>query len=194
MKFTSLFFSCLFVIFYTTAKSQDHPPIHAVTIQPNQVTTVEGNLSEGMILNDLSWAWNSSIACFPATQQSKFNGNHVFYTTVIPKYSEMEIKVIPKDPKANLSIYAYEMGEGRMDLVPNLSSCIRCEVDHKWDRPFKGKTQDHTRTAKNIVAINRAYQVMVGVVGAEGLTSGDYTLEFHLKSRSHVRVYEMITN
>lgn len=157
--------------------------VKSVEMVPNNTVQVEGNLSEGEVISDLSFAWNSSVACFPATQSQKFTGTHVFYESVIPKYSELEVTVIPDDPQANFSIYAYEVGVGNESLPPNLPRCIRCEVDHKWDRPWKGKVQDHTRTAKNLVAINRPYKVVVAVVGADGLNEGAYKLQFKLKSR-----------
>jgi len=172
----ALLFFIFPILFISTT---DHEPI-AVTLEPEGITTVTGNLNEGHVMEDLSWAWNSANACFPATQQQKFNGNHVLYSTVLPSYSEMEVKVIPTDPSQNFSIYAYEIGLDNDAVVPNLPSCIRCEVDHKWDGKWKGRTQDHTRTAKNLVAISNSYRVVVGVAGAEGLAEGAYTLEFNL--------------
>lgn len=154
-----------------------------VELDPSGSTIVTGNLSQGHTMNDLSWAWNSSNACFPATQQKKFTGHHVLYATILPKYSEMEVTVTPTNPKNNFSIYAYEVGVNNESVVPNLPRCIRCEVDHKWDRAHVGKTQDHSRTAKHLVALNNAYKVIVGVVGADGLTAGDYSLEFSVKTR-----------
>ncbi len=169
-------------VFYSQ-KPSDPANVTPVEIQKNAVSEITGNLNRGQHIEDLSWAWNSSVACFPATQKEKFTGKHVLYSTTIPTYSEMEVTVVPDDPKANFSIYAYQTGVGSDRIVPELSSCIRCEVDHKWDRPRKGKTQDHTRTAKNLVAIGSPYQVIVGVVGAAGLADGGYTLKFDLKSR-----------
>lgn len=95
----------------------------------------------------------------------------------------MTVTVIPDDANADFSIYAYEIGVTRNDLVPNLSSCIRCEADHKWDRPAAGKTQDHTRTVKDLVAINTPYKVIIGVTGANGLANGGFTLKVVMKSR-----------
>ena len=91
--------------------------------------------------------------------------------------------VIPKDPEANFSLYAYEVGVDNNALPPDLSSCIRCEADHKWDRNYVGKTQDHTRTVKYLVAITRPYRVVIGVVGAEELDEGDFTLVINTKGR-----------
>ncbi|MEL6131834.1 MAG: hypothetical protein AAFR59_00570 [Bacteroidota bacterium] len=150
---------------------------------PNEIVEIEGNLSEGNFMSTLAWAWNSSVACFPETQKTKFTGHHVLYQTQLPRYSEMVIKVIPKDPKANFSLYAYEIGTTNEAIVPELTQCVRCEVDHKWDYARRGQTQDHTRTVTDILAINNPYKVIIGVVGAEGLTEGAYTLEISLKSR-----------
>lgn len=159
------------------------PTITTIEPVPNGEVLYKGNLSEGQPLADLSWAWSSANACFPETQKQKFTGNHVFFSGIIPKNSEMTVTVIPDDKNANFSIYAYEMGVTRNDLVPNLSSCIRCEADHKWDRPFAGKTQDHTRTVTDLVAINTPYKVVIGVTGADGLATGGFTLKVAMKSR-----------
>ncbi len=154
-----------------------------IELVPNETVEVTGNLSDGAPMEDLSWAWQSNNACFPATQYHKFTGNHVLYTGIIPTYSELEIVVEPEDENANFSVWAYQVGVDNSDLPPNLSSCVRCEVDHKWDRNWKGKTQDHTRKVKYILALNRSYRFVIGVVGAEELDEGAYTLKIHTKSR-----------
>ena len=58
-----------------------------VTAVPNGEVTIEGDINKGVIIQDLSWAWNSSVACFPATQQKSFNGNHVLYETQLPPHA-----------------------------------------------------------------------------------------------------------
>lgn len=153
-------------------------------LEAGRTISIKGNLSDGSQMETLAWAWRSSVACFPETQKRKFTGNHVLYAAEIPTYSEMRITVIPDDKNANFSLYAYEVGQITPEnLVPNLSSCIRCEVDHKWDFKRRGKTQDHSRTVTDILAINNPYQVVIGVVGAEGLQKGGYTLQVSLQSR-----------
>lgn len=182
MKYSLIFLCLLFSAFSTFAQSA--PPVYKIEAVANESIAYKGDLSEGAPLSSLRWAWNSSVACFPETQAHKFTGNQVFYIVDLPRYSEMEVTVIPDDQRANFSIYAYEAGQITEDnLVPNLSSCIRCEADHKWDRRYAGRTQDHTRTVSNLVAINNPYQVLIAVVGAEGLAEGTYTLQVSLKSR-----------
>lgn len=146
------------------------------------VTTINGNLKTGGLIGDLSWAAKSNVACFPATQNQKFSGNHVLYSTIIPKHSEMFIKVIPKNKNQNFSLYAYQVGETNDQLPPYLSRCVTCEADHKWDRKWRGKTQDHTRQVR-LNAINNSYKVVIGVVGAKGLTEGDFELEIVIKKK-----------
>ncbi|WP_430410038.1 hypothetical protein [Kordia sp.] len=185
MKTSILYtFFCLFII--NNAFSQNrNTQISVLKVKANSTVSYQGNLADGQQISDLSWAANSSVACFPATQNQKFSGNHVFYSTTIPKRSEMFIKLIPKNKNHNLSLYAYQVGLSNEQLPPNLSSCITCEADHKWDRKWRGKTQDHTRKVR-VNAINRAYKIVIGVVGAEGLTEGDFTLEIKLNGGEEI--------
>jgi hypothetical protein len=161
---------------YTSLAQQK---IYTLETKPNSTVYYQGNLADGQLVSDLSWAANSSVACFPATRNQKFSGNHVFYTTTIPKRSEMSIKVIPKDKNQNFSLYAYQVGLTNTQLPPNLNSCVTCEADFKWVYKRRGMTQDHTRQVQ-LNAIGNSYKVVIGVVGAEGLTAGDFTLEIKL--------------
>jgi hypothetical protein len=184
MEKKSLLFVLVVFLAPILAFSQEVDGLSWLEAEAGKVIQVKGDLSEGAPMADLSWAWNSSVACFPETQAQKFNGNHVLYGLDLPSYSELEITLIPDDKKANFSLYAYEVGminDG--NLVPNLSSCIRCEVDHKWDYKYRGQTQDHTRSVDDILAIRNPYQVVIGVVGAEGLATGGYTLQVKLNKR-----------
>lgn len=166
-----------------SAMVQNDQTVYSIEPQANDTVYYTGDLAEGNTLNDLSWAWNSANACFPETQRSKFTGHHVFYTCIIPRYSELEITVIPNDPNADFSIYAYEIGENSTAMVPDLQSCIRCEADHRWDRPKRGKVQNHTRTVSDLLALNSPYRVVIGVTGANGLAEGTFTLRVVMKSR-----------
>jgi hypothetical protein len=156
--------------------------VKEIKSEPNKSVSVTGNLSQGIEMSDLSWASTSSNACFPATQNLKFTGNHVLYGTVIPPYSEMTITVIPDDKTANLSIYGYQVGTTNYSVVPNLASCVACEAEHKWDYPKAGKTQDHTRSIY-FNSIEGSYNIFIGVVGAEGLKTGGYTLKIDLVTK-----------
>jgi hypothetical protein len=163
----------------SNSKKTAQKSISKVKARANNTVVFEGNLSDGQKIEDLKWAANSSVACFPATQNKKFTGNHVFFITEIPRKSEMFITVVPKNKKQNFSIYGYQVGLTNEVLPPKLNSCVTCEADHKWDYKRRGKTQDHRRSIR-FNAINRSYKIVIGVVGAEGLTEGDFTLEIKL--------------
>lgn len=150
--------------------------IYSAPIEKGKTLAYGADLKDGCKIHDLSWASRSSTACFPATQNPKFRGNHIFFVTEIPRYSKMEITVIPDDKNANMSIYAYQDGTTSTAYPPNLSSCVSCEAEHKWDYPKRGKTQNHTRTV-SLNAINNPYRVVIGVAGADGLTEGSFKLQ-----------------
>ena len=179
------FFLALFPLSFLQAQTPSGTPeITPIDCLPNTTSRFVGKLESGAPTADLSFAWNSSVACFPATQREKFTGHQVLYTTILPAYTEMEVKVIPTNRKADLSVYAYQTGVVPPEEIryPPVS-CVRCEVDHRWDRSYRGQQQDHTRTAKNLLALRNPYRVVIGVVGASGLSTGSYTLEVTLRSR-----------
>jgi len=154
--------------------------VTSVESQKGKTVTVTGKLESGAPIDDLSWAANSSVACFPATQNVRFRGNHVLYATQLPPRSIMTITVTPDDPAADVSIYAYTIGTTNYALPPQLSSCVSCEAEYKWDRPKRGKTQDHTRTIK-LNAIGNPYNVVIGVSGPKEAVSGGYTLSISIQ-------------
>lgn len=152
-----------------------------IELNEKSEASVIGNLADGLTMTDLSWAWQSSVACFPETQKLKFTGHHQLFEFEIPSRTEVVITLTPLNKKHNMSLYAYMIGVGNDAIVPNLSSCIRCEADYKWDRAWVGKTQDHRRIVKDILAIQRPYKVIVGVAGAEGLSEGEFVLDIKKK-------------
>lgn len=181
-KYTTFITAIAITLVSANAICQAPDNVIKIDATPNTITTINANLGSGQIISDLRWASNSSVACFPATQNQKFTGNHVLHYFEIPPYSEVTITVIPKDKNANMSIYGYQVGTNNFSTPPSLSTCTACEADHKWDYPKRGKTQDHTRSIF-FNSIKNSYNIFIGVAGADGLTSGDYELEIDLKSR-----------
>lgn len=145
-------------------------PVHVKEIKSSVTKTVniKGNLNMGAKMENLSWAWNSNIACFPSTQKQKFTGNHVLYHTILFPKAIMSITVIPDDKTVNLSLYAYQIGIDNYSIVPDLSSCVTCEADYKLDYAKVNKTQDHRRIVQ-INSTDNSYNIIIGVVGADGL-------------------------
>ena len=171
-----------FLLVFNAAFAQLPDNVTKIDATPNAVTSVDGKMEDGAKIDDLTWASRSSIACFPGTQNTKFRGNHVLYMFEIPAYSEVTVRLIPKDKKANFSLYGYQVGTTNFSVVPDLSSCVSCEADHKWDYPKKGKTQDHTRSIE-FNSINNGYNIFIGVSGPADLVKGDFTIEIDLVSR-----------
>jgi hypothetical protein len=148
-----------------------------VTAKANDSVTTSGDLAKGKIIEDLSWAANSSNACFVATQNLKFRGNHVFYATTIQPHSILTITVKPTDDKADLSIYAYMSGMDDHYLVPNLPQCITCEADFKWDGKWKNKVQTSERKVEFNNPTNGPYNILIGVAAPKGVITGEFALK-----------------
>lgn len=145
--------------------------VKVVQVEKGRSVTVAGSLEEGKPLASLEWAARSTVACFPATQNLKFQGSHVLYAMALPPRSIMTITLNPDSASADLSLYAYSIGPDKFTVVPDLSSCVSCEADHRWDRPKKGKTQGPERSVKLNAATN-SYNVVVGVTGPAGASGG----------------------
>lgn len=184
----------ILLLFFTFEKSMAQNPasVQVMDVNPNGTTEIAGDLAEGQVIKDLSWAANSAIACFPATQNAKFSGNHLFYTFQIPTYAEVNITLVPDDPGQDMSLYGYQLGVGKIVLPERLTSCVSCEADHKWDYPKKGQTQDHTRHIFFNSTTNE-YQIMVGVTGPAGTVKGGFRLLVEMKSRVEAGVQEKLT-
>jgi len=154
--------------------------IYTAASQKGATKSYKGNLKDGVRIYDLSWAERSSVACFPGTQNVKFDGNHLLYTTDLPPYSVMTVELIPTNKSQNMSLYGYQVQPSDTQYPPNLSSCVTCEADHKWDYKKAGKTQDHTRKIE-FNSIDGDYKIVIGVAGANGLQSGDFTLKISIE-------------
>ncbi len=156
-------------------------PGHVTVVPPverGQVVKVSGKLENGIEMPDLSWAWRSSMACFVQLQAPKFAAKHVIFATQtrLSGIGELMVRVIPTDPSVNLSLWVYASNDYR--LPPNIQSVRSCEADYKWDRPWKGQTQDHTRY---IIMGTKSEGIVIGVSGPADLTAADFTLEISVK-------------
>jgi hypothetical protein len=151
----------------------------ALESKQNAAVTAKGKLDGGATI-DLAWAANSSMACWPATENVNFDGKHVLYRTSLPSYTDMVVTATPSDPKLDLSVYAYMVADGDTKSVPpTVPSATTCEAgyDQKTDHnPGVAETAKLTSTT-------HAYTVYVGVAGAGGQGAGAYDLKVELKSK-----------
>jgi hypothetical protein len=151
----------------------------ALDSKPNDTVEVSGKLESGGKI-DLGFASNSSVACWPATENVNFNGNHVLYRTTIPPYSEMFVEAKPTDAKTDLSVYGLMIGAtDTKHYPPNVPSAVTCEAgyDQKKDNN-PGATE-----SLELNATNHGYNVILGVAGANGTTAGAYTLRVKIVSK-----------
>jgi hypothetical protein len=142
----------------------------------NDSVSMEGDLSKGKIITDLSWASNSSNACFTAGQFPKFQGNHVFYGTIIPAGSILKIKAVPANKDEEMSLYGYMIDSKEVTLVPDLPQSINCEADYKRDKPMKGKVLTNEREIEFRNPTGNPYSIIIGVSAPKGVTERKYTL------------------
>lgn len=156
--------------------------VTSIESKANDSVIISGDLASGALMEDLSWAANSSNACFPATQNLKFRGNHVLYATSIPPRSILTISVNPADANGDLSIYGYMMGNTEYRVVPNLPSCISCEADHKWDGKWKGKVQTSERKIEFQNPTQNTYNIVIGIAAPKDVITGKFNLKLKLKS------------
>lgn len=173
----SLFLLPVCLAFAAMASAQWPSGVAVIDMGDKDSIVVQGDLANGAKMADLSWAWSSSNACFPATQSSKFKGNHVFFAVTMPTQCEMKISVTPDDANADLSIYAYRIGAAEYYLVPDLGSCITCEADHKWYGNWKGKVQTSERRVSMQNPGKEMYNILIGVSGPAAATSGTFKLK-----------------
>lgn len=179
---TSFYLLIFFICVSSFANAQWPSNVTTIESKANDSVIVSGDLANGALMEDLSWAANSSNACFPATQNLKFRGNHVLYATSIPPRSILTISVAPTDANGDLSIYGYMMGNTEYRVVPNLPSCISCEADHKWDGKWKGKVQTSERKIEFQNPTQNTYNIVIGVSAPKDITSGKFNLKLKLKS------------
>ncbi len=152
--------------------------MNPIKIEARPVAEITENLKNGFVMNDLSWAWNSSVACFPATQQEYYTGKHILFEVILPPKSEMKITLIPANPNTEMSLYGYQIGANSNAIVPDLSSCVTCNADNNQT----GRATNNHRGI-SFMAIRRPYKIIIGVAGAKGLSEGEFSLKVEINNR-----------
>lgn len=170
----------IFLFFIITCFAQKPKNLFKITPKINQTVTYKSNLNLGKKMNDLSWAWKSSNACFSATEQKYFNGNHVLFTGIIPKSTSYTLKLIPKKHNQNMSIYCYEIDVNDNFLVPNLPKSNNCMAKTEQSISYLKK---HVREIKSKLILKNNTRLVIGVVGANKLSNGDFTLLIRLTEK-----------
>ena len=134
-----------------------------------------GRIDGGVIL-DLAWAANSSVACWPTTEDPNFDGKHVFFAFDQPEQSVLNVSLQPEDG-VDLSLYLLQFGVGAEQLPPDVSGAVSCEAGYdQSDDSNPGEPED-----ARLTATTNPYSVIIGVAGAAGVTRGDFVLTLSLE-------------
>jgi hypothetical protein len=156
--------------------------VSSATLTATPITVgqeVASNLDKGGVI-DLAWAANSSMACFPATENVNFNGNHVLFTVDLPKQTEMTITATPDGKTTDLSVYAYTVSAtGTPTLPPTVSSAVSCEAGYDQ----KNDSNPGVAETAKLIATTNPYKVVIGVAGAGATKSGAFKLKVTTKAR-----------
>ncbi len=153
------------------------PPAVTLLTPSGGLAQATGNLSNGTCMN-LDWADDSSVACFPATRNYFFEGNHVFYALdrAIQGGTEVTVAVQPQ-PGVEVSLYAYIMGENSFMVPPRVPSVLQCEASYPvgvYPPPNPGQVE---QVGFSIPSTAGPYNLFVGVAGdAPTGTTGGYTV------------------
>ncbi len=139
--------------------------------------TLKGNLSDGEIVDDLSWAWSSNMACFVETVKDQYEGNHKFFKIEIPENSTITIYMTPTNSSAEMALYGYSKAAGDETLPPDVSSSVSCEASPSNSNGAKTGEQEIFFNA-----INNPYAVIFGVAGPDGVTTGEFEIRVDVEN------------
>ncbi|MBU0550787.1 hypothetical protein KJ940_04730 [Myxococcota bacterium] len=150
--------------------------VEIITLVENQGTT-RGDLAQGGCVN-LDFASNSSVACFPATQNARFEGNHAFYAVeqLMPPHSVMAITATP-DPGVDVSLYGFQLGANTYFVPPAVPQAI-CEASYATNQPNPGAPE----TIQFFNPTENSYRIFFAVAGdREGGAAGGYSVDVALE-------------
>ena len=130
--------------------------------------TVQGDLGAGACTH-LGFADDSSVACFPGTQDANFQGNVVFYAVAggLPAHNKLDITVTP-NAGVDVSVFTYLTGTDTYYVPPFVPQVPNCEAVHD-----AGAGGPESVSIWNVAG---DHNVLVGVAGTAGTTTGGFEL------------------
>ena len=117
---------------------------------------------------DLAWAQQSSVACFPGTQNELYDGAHVLFGLQQSSDTFLTIRASPEND-VDLSLYTIQQGSNAFLLPPDITSAVACEAAHSGG---DGETEEI-----QLWASQNPYNVVIGVAGSDGMSTGRFLLE-----------------
>jgi hypothetical protein len=152
-----------------------------IVVERGKSASVSGKIDAGKEIA-LTWAANSSVACFPATATDHFNGTHVLYSFDLPKYTTATVELTPQAATADLSLYGYSVGTTSNAMPPDVPSVVSCEASYGTNN-INNRYNPGGAEKIELVAINNPYKAFIGVAGAQGTKQGAFTLKVTLTPR-----------
>lgn len=153
-----------------------------VAVEVGSVATIEGRL-EGGVEIPLGWAETSNVACFGAHRFKHFEGKHVVYRLDQPAYSTLSVKVTPKTPGLDVSLYVYRVAANDTTSLPPEVHSARCEASYGKRDLEVSPNPGEVEAVSNLITVGNPFGVFIGVAGASGVVAGEYTLEVKLDKR-----------
>lgn len=136
-------------------------------------------LTSGACTN-LDFAARSNVACFPATQNAWYEGKHRYYALAqpMPPRSELEVRVVPTNPSAPVSLYGMQTGLTSFYVPPQIAGNPICEAASPLNPFLAGEP---TRIRFQNPSYSQSYNIFVGVAGADDSAGNEaYQLQFEL--------------
>ncbi|MCC6623646.1 MAG: hypothetical protein IT385_20480 [Deltaproteobacteria bacterium] len=154
----------------------------AVPVEIGKTASLEGKLDGGVEI-PLSWAANSNVACFGEHHARHFEGKHVLYRFEQPPGTSVSVKATPKVKDLDISLYVYRTGRGDTTSLPPEVPSATCEASYGNRDLERSPNPGVAQGVDGLITIGNPYTVWIGVAGAAGVTSGEYTLEVEVKAR-----------
>ena len=134
------------------------------------VASVTGDLADGRDV-DLSFGSQSDMACWPATEATNFEGNHLYYAVAMPADTELSATVTP-DADVDVSLYMYQLASDSYYTPDDVPYSVTCEAAYDQANDSNpGEPESATVTSST-----NPYNVFIGVAGAAGELSGGFRL------------------
>lgn len=175
LTWCAVFFGAVACVDTGGGKDDSGEPGGGGLVQLSGPGTTEGSIDGGAIL-DLAWAANSSVACWPTTEDPNFEGKHVFFAFDQPEQSVLSVALQP-EAGVDLSLYLLQFGVGAEQLPPEVSGAVSCEAGYDQSADSNPGEPEDAR----LTATTNPYAVIIGVAGAAGVTRGDFSLTLSLE-------------
>jgi hypothetical protein len=144
------------------------------------VTTASqsSTLADGQAL-EMGWSHQPETYCFNVIEaQAYFSGPVVLFALAnpMPKLSTLTVSAVP-EPDVDVNLFAYQLRSTEYHLPPTLETLVGCEAS------FDAAVIANPGVAESLSlnALNDAYNVVIGVAGADEASVGAFTIQLELE-------------